>query len=57
MTQVDFGTALTCQALKGYEGGWHHPVAGISTWASVIATDISKFDALVAINMIVAGGP
>ena len=58
MTQIDFGTALTCQNLKGYEAGRHRPVAGISTRKSisVMATGISKFDLLVAIRMIVVGG-
>ena len=57
MTKVDFGTALTCQTLKGYQTGWHRPVAGISTWTSisVMATGISKFDVLVAIRVIGAG--
>ena|SRR5712691_7165296 len=40
MTQVDFGTAMTYQTLKGYEAGWRRPVARISTWTStsVMAT-------------------
>jgi len=58
MTKVDFGTALTCQTLKGYGAGCHRPVAGISIWTSisVMATGISKFDVLVAIRMIGDGG-
>ena len=58
MTQIDFETALTCQNLKGYEAGRHHPVAGISTrkLISVTATGISKVDVLVAIRMIGVGG-
>ena len=58
MTQIDFGTAPTCQNLKGYEAVRHYPVAGISTRKSisVVATGISKFDVLVAIRMIGVGG-
>jgi len=56
MTNVDFGTVLVCQTLKGFEAGWHRPVAGISTWTSISATGISKLDVLVAIRMIGAGG-
>jgi len=40
MTQIDFGTALTYQTLKGDEAGWSHPAAGV----------------FVAIRMIGAGG-